>query len=80
MFTILINSVFDALYVSLWICVIGVQFYNEVISPLKNEINDLKVRSTELISNPVTTSIALSKHSCMSHGMFMLEKYMANRE
>ena len=48
MFTILINSVFDALYVSLWICVIGVQFYNEVISPLKNEINDLKVKQDML--------------------------------
>jgi hypothetical protein len=48
MFTILINSVFDALYVSLWICVIGVQFYNELIDPLKNEINDLKVKQDML--------------------------------
>ena len=48
MFTILINSVFDALYVSLWICVIGVQFYNELIAPLKNEINDLKVKQDML--------------------------------
>jgi hypothetical protein len=53
--------VFDALYVSLWICVIGMQFYNEVIAPLKNEINDLKVKQDMLYETIINVKHIMTK-------------------